>query len=185
MSEKVPILVVLGMGTDEKWHASRFTESDETVVMRAAELMGFYVVRVTAENEELYGIAESLPLGKIFASGRAFVPFVRREAFYKLRALAEDGDIVQVQAVDAPGVQRSASMFTTDAINAADGLWSKIEIGTVVLAAHPDVYGPGWWESVVVAVAGDDLTLRWVDDPTEPSFQLSRRDVGLRHPRGD
>ena len=76
-------------------------------------------------------------------------------------------------------------MYTTEAANTADALWSKIEIGTVVLAAQPDLYGPGWWQGVVVGVNGDDLTLRWMDDPAEEPFHLSRRDVGLRHPAAD
>jgi hypothetical protein len=76
-------------------------------------------------------------------------------------------------------------MFTTEAVNTADALWAKVEVGSVVLAAQPDVYGPGWWEGVVVAVDGDDLTLRWVDDPAEKAFHASRRDIALRHPRID
>src|SRR5712671_2974809 len=74
MAEKVPILVVLGIDIDGKPHASRFTEHDASFVLRAAELMGFHVIRVSAENGELYAVAEGLPLGKIFATGRAFVP---------------------------------------------------------------------------------------------------------------
>src|SRR4051794_33314001 len=76
MSEKVPILVVLGLDVDGKPHASRFEERDAAFVVRAAELMRFHVVRVPADNAELTGIAEKLPVGKIFATGRAFVPFV-------------------------------------------------------------------------------------------------------------
>ena len=185
MSEKVPILVVLGIDKDGRWHASRFAESDAMLVMRAAELMGFHVVRVASETEELYGIAESLPVGKIFSSGRAFVPFVAREAFHKLRALVDGGVIVEAPSGQPANVQPTAGMFTTEAATAANALWSKVEIGTVVLAAQPDLYGPGWWQSVVVGVDGDDLTLRWVDDAARESFHLSRRDVGLRHPGVD
>src|SRR3954467_14293494 len=116
MSEKVPILVLLGLGTDERWHASRFAETDETLVVRAAELMGFHVVRVSSDNEELYGIAESLPVGKIFSTGRAFVPFVARAAFDKLRALVDGGAIVQAgSGQPADAVLPSAAMFTTEA----------------------------------------------------------------------
>jgi hypothetical protein len=62
-------------------------------------------------------------------------------------------------------------------------MWSKVEIGSVVLAEQPDVYGPGWWESVVVAIDGDDLTLRWLDDADDPEpFRASRRQIALRHP---
>src|SRR5882762_5215686 len=73
----------------------------------------------------------------------------------------------------------------TEAVSTADGLWSKVEVGSVVLAAQPDLYGPGWWEGVVVDVNGDDLTLRWMDTPSEEPFHASRRDIALRHPGAD
>jgi hypothetical protein len=185
MAEKVPILVALGLDIDGRPHASRFDERDAPLVQRAAELMSFRVVRVPSDHA-LHAVAAELPLGKIFATGRAFVPFVGRLLFNKLAALDQGG--VTKQAGPAPmagPIDVRPAMFTTDAVAAADELWSKIEIGTMVLAAQPDLYGPGWWQSVVVAVDGDDLTLRWVDDPEEAPFHLARRDVGLCHPETD
>ena len=119
MSEKVPILVVLGIDVDGKPHASRFEERDAPFVQRAAELMGFHVVRVPPDNDELHGIAETLPLGKIFASGRAFVPFVGRAAFDKLAARWSKA-ASRSKARAAPGVppvHPLAAMFTTEAID--------------------------------------------------------------------
>jgi hypothetical protein len=186
MSEKVPILVVLGIDMSDKPHASRFAERDAPFVLRAAELMGFHVIRVAPENTEPHAIAEGLPLGRIFATGRAFVPFVGRSAFDKLAALVEGGVTIEARVTSgAPPVYPLRDIFTTEAINTADALWSKVEVGSVVLAAQPDVYGPGWWEGVVVGVDGDDLTLRWVDDPAEKAFHASRRDIALRHPGAD
>jgi hypothetical protein len=186
MSEKVPILVVLGIDMTDKPHASRFPERDAPFVVRAAELMGFHVIRVAPENTELHTTAEGLPLGKIFATGRAFVPFVGRAAFDKLAALVEGGVTIEERASSgAAPVYPRADMFTTEAVNTADALWAKVEVGSVVLAAQPDVYGPGWWEGVVVGVDGDDLTLRWMDTPAEEPFHASRRDIALRHPGAD
>jgi hypothetical protein len=186
MTEKVPIIVVLGIDVDGRAHGSRFDERDAPFVVRAAELMGFHVVRVAPDNDELHGIAEKLPLGKIFATGRAFVPFVGRSAFDKLAALVEGGVTIEARATSgAAPVYPLRDMFTTEAINTADALWSKVEVGTVVLAAQPDLYGPGWWEGVVVGVNSDDLTLRWVDDPELGPFHLSRREIALRHPDTD
>jgi hypothetical protein len=186
MAEKVPILVVLGIDIDGKPHASRFAEHDAPFVVRAAELMGFHVIRVLSENAKLHTLAEGLPLGKIFATGRAFVPFVNRSAFDKLAVLVEGGVTIEARAAaGAAPVYPLADMFTTEAVNTADALWSKVEVGTVVLAAQPDVYGPGWWDSVVVGVNGHDLTLRWKDDPAEKPFQASRRNIALRHPGAD
>jgi hypothetical protein len=71
MTDKIPILVVLGIDIDGKPHGSRFDERDAPFVERAAELMGFQLIRIAADNAELHGIAEQLPVGKIFATGRA------------------------------------------------------------------------------------------------------------------
>ena len=186
MAEKVPILVVLGIDMDGRPHASRFAEHDAPFVQRAAELMGFHVVRVPPSNAELHGVAKGLPLGKIFATGRAFVPFVRRSAFDKLATLVEGGVTIEARAAAGVAlVYPLADMFTTEAVNTADALWSKIEVGTIVLAAQPDIYGPGWWEGIVVSIDGDDLTLRWMEAPAEKSFRASRRNVALRHPGAD
>lgn len=185
MSEKVPILVVLGIDIDGRPHASRFEPRDTRLVRRAAELMGFHVIRVAPENAELHAIAETLPLGRLFGSGRAFVPFVARAAFDKLATLIEGG--VAATTTDradagAPAVYPTAAMFTTEAITAAETLWSSIEIGSVVLVMQPDIFGPMFWESVVIAVDDDDLTLRWLDEPALEPFHVSRRNVALRHP---
>jgi hypothetical protein len=185
MSEKVPITVALGIGLDGKPHASRFADSDAPLVARAAELMGFHVIRIPPDNAELYGVAESLPRGRIFSTGRAFVPFVRRATFDKLATLVEGGVAIGARAIGVVSAYPLAEMFATEAVNTADALWSKIEVGTVVLAAQPDLYGPGWWQSVVVAIDGDDLTLRWMDTPAEEPFHASRRDIALRHPSAD
>jgi hypothetical protein len=145
--------------------------------------MAFHVVRVPSDNSELHAIAKGLPLGKIFATGRAFVPFVSRSAFDKLATLVEGGVTIEARAAAgvAP-VYPLADIFTTEAVNTADTLWAKIEVGTVVLAAQPEVWGPGWWEGIVVSIDGDNLTLRWMEIPAEEPFQASRRDVALRHP---
>jgi hypothetical protein len=140
MSEKLPVIVVLGIDIDGKPHASRFEQHDAPFVVRAAELMGFHVVHVPPANAELHAVAEGLPVGKIFATGRAFVPFVGRAAFEKLTTLVEGGvTIVQRATSGAELVLPRADMFTTDAINTADALWSKIEVGSVVLAVSTDV----------------------------------------------
>ena len=95
MSEKIPILVVLGIDVDGKPHASRFEDRDAPFVERAAEVMGFQVVRVSPDHP-LHAIADELPLGKIFASGRAFVPFVGRLMFDKLAAVDQGGGTVKI-----------------------------------------------------------------------------------------
>ena len=188
MTDKVPILVVLGIDVDGKPHGSRFEERDAPFVERAAELMGFHVVRIAPDNAELHAIAEGLPLGKIFATGRAFVPFVGRSAFDKLATLVE-GDITAraprlIDAMPAEPDLSSAADAETDPPDAYETMWATVEVGSMVLATQPSDYD-GWWESIVVAVNGDDLTLRWRDEPNEKPFRVSRRNVALLHPAAD
>lgn len=189
MPEKVPILVVVGVDIDGKPHASRFAEADAPLVARAAELMRFQMVRVSPGKEDLHGLAEQLPLGKIFASGRAFVPFVSRVVFDKLAPLVKAE--TKTRSSRAIGRKRAAAsypvaaVFEPAAVKTANMLWGKIEIGSVVLASQPDVWGPGWWEGVVIGLEGDELILRWMDTPAEEAFRATRRDVALRHPAAD
>jgi hypothetical protein len=49
MAKTAPILVVLGIDIDNKPHASRFAERDAPFLQRAAELMGFHVIRIPWE----------------------------------------------------------------------------------------------------------------------------------------
>ena len=122
MTDKVPILVVLGIDVDGKPHGSRFEERDAPFVERAAELMGFHAIHVGADNEELRGIAEQLPLGKIFATGRAFVPFVSRSAFDKLATLVE-GDITARVPRPLDATPTEPDVSATDAEQGCSVLW--------------------------------------------------------------
>ncbi len=112
------------------------------------------------------------------------MPFVSRAKFDKLAALVEGGVAIEPRsATGGAAVYQMAAMCTADAADTANALWAKIEVGSVVLAAADlELYGASWWEAVVVGIDGDDLTLRWVEDPTEEPFEVPRRDVGLRHP---
>ena len=188
MTDKVPILMILGIDIDGKPHGSRFDERDAPFVERAAALMGFHVIRIAADNAELHSIAEQLPLGKIFATGRAFVPFVGRSAFDRLATLVEGDITARVQRpIGAMPTEPDLSPSTDAETCSADTfetLWSMVEVGSMVLATLPSVYD-GWWESVVVAVKGDKLTLRWRDWPEEKRFRVSRRNVALLHPLAD
>ena len=58
--------------------------------------------------------------------------------------------------------------------------WETIRSGSVVLA--PAAADEGWWEAIVVKVAGDWLTLRWRDYPNEPLIVRQRHRLALLHP---
>lgn len=68
-------LIVFGRDDKGKAHASRFGEDTRPAAMKAAYRMGFVALAVT--KDAMRNIAEALPEGRVFESGKAFVPFVK------------------------------------------------------------------------------------------------------------
>lgn len=85
MTEKNPALVVLGEDTEHKPHACWFSDADAELATKAAYLMGFHAVRLAVQK--LRDAALELPAGKVFASGKAFCPFVKRDIYDKFAGL--------------------------------------------------------------------------------------------------
>ena len=80
-----PALVVYGRDDGGKPHASVFADSEADLAEMAAGLMGMRAFRL-AEPEHLATVA-GLPQGRVFASGKAFVPFVKAAVYDRLTAL--------------------------------------------------------------------------------------------------
>lgn len=79
----LPTLIV-GLDDRGRPHASRFAVADADVVERAAAMMGMTTLSV--ESAGLAELAAKLPAGRLFASGKAFVPFVGQELYRRLEA---------------------------------------------------------------------------------------------------
>lgn len=58
--------------------------------------------------------------------------------------------------------------------------WADIKPGSLVIAQEN--LAEGWWEAIVVEVAGDKFTLRWRDYPKFGPFNRSANQVALLHP---
>jgi hypothetical protein len=57
--------------------------------------------------------------------------------------------------------------------------WDDIDVGHLVIARDGDA---GWWEAIVVARAGDMLTLKWRDYPKQAPLVLHRAALALLKP---
>jgi hypothetical protein len=164
-------IVVFGKDEAGKPHASLFSEADAPLATKAAGLMGMQVLRPvsTAASE----LAAKLPKGRVFASGRGFVPFVRLKLYEAL--LMTHADPENQLPVDASAP--SKPIGSSDTPPSTDASLIDLKEGTVVLApAAPD---EGWWEAVVVKAKGDLLTLRWRDYPDDPPFARRRNQIAL------
>src|SRR3954471_18731903 len=80
-------LVVFGRDEAGKAHAAWFDQSEAALAEKAADLMGLRVLRV--RTDEHRALAAQLPQGRVFASGRAFVPFVKASLFLQLQAATQ------------------------------------------------------------------------------------------------
>lgn len=78
----VPALIVLGRDEADRPHASAFGEADAALARKAADIMGMYAIPV--ETDDLRELAARLPEGRVFTSGKAFVPFVKASMFDEL-----------------------------------------------------------------------------------------------------
>src|SRR3954471_13293333 len=82
-------LAVVVFGRDEagKPHAAWFDQGEASLAEKAADLMGLRLLRV--HTDEHRALAAQLPHGRVFASGRAFVPFVKASLFRALQAATQ------------------------------------------------------------------------------------------------
>ena len=209
-----PVLVVLGVGADQKPHAARFASTDKPLVVKAAAMMQFHAIELTtAEHRQL---ADKLPIGKVFATGRGFVPYVRGDLYDRLVGLIGTdaeltrpiaGDVAGQAAEAAPLGKAAATVAPTGKTvgatataaslakkvpvcaerndGEAQGSWADIVVGFTVLAR--DSEAEAWYEAIVLSVALDDpnvLRLRWRDYPDEAQFRLHRNRLALIGPGG-
>ena len=77
-----PPLIVLGFDDQQKPRGARFVDAKPDLVTKAADLMGFKVYEASSEDVAEY--AKKLPLGRLYANGRGFVPNIRQDLYSDL-----------------------------------------------------------------------------------------------------
>ena len=123
-------------------------------------------------------IAARLPVGRVHATGRTFVPFIRHDLYDKLVAAAANGN---AHPTSPPNGSSGASGSTPG--GSAPHLprnWREIGVGDLVVANEGRE--EGWYEAIVVEANGDMLTLRWRDYPRERRIVRHRLRLGLLYP---
>jgi hypothetical protein len=135
-----------------------------------------------------------LPVGRIYARGKAFIPNIKRDLYDKLVAALDpardESDRSQVGGTAAssaaPNGGAAQSLTYTGAIlpPLASGLpqnWESIATGNMILVdAGP---GEGWFEATVISRNDAILTLRYRDYPKVPKFERHVSTVALINPR--
>ena len=170
-----PELIVLGRDEAGKPRAARFPTGHDGLVAKAAKAMNLAICK--ADGEVLSELAKKLPPGRLYSTGRGFVPSVGPTLYGKLvEQLKLAGQPVPDEA-DQPNGKQSA------AAQAAPGLpatWDDIAVGHLVIAQEGK--WDGWWEAIVLARDGDMLTLKWPDYPWQPNVLRHAGSVALLKP---
>jgi hypothetical protein len=133
-------LIVLGFDEQQKPRGARFVDAKPDLVTKAADLLGFKVYE--ASPPEVAEIAQKLPVGRLYANGRGFVPNVRQDLY---------SDLVVALAVEPQAALSRNGNGDKDSLPAARGLprsWDEIGAGHLVLAQESLDYG--WWEAIVL-----------------------------------
>ncbi|GAA4129475.1 hypothetical protein ACFFTN_09815 [Aminobacter aganoensis] len=186
-----PALILLGRDDAGKAHASWFDGEDAAPAKDAARLMGMAALSV--EGDELRDLAIRLPKGKLFTSGRAFVPFVKGEIFERLLNHLPEPLKVRPMMIPRPA---KASEKETDGGVSSDSAkpmperpaasrpedWSKIVVGSLVLAREGR--DDGFFEARVVEVISEGVfRLSWRDWLDYPPFTRKAEQIALLHPK--
>jgi hypothetical protein len=162
-------LIVLGYDDQQKPRGARFDHDKPDLVTKAAGLMGLTVYKTN--NPDVVALAKKLPLGRLYANGRGFVPNVRQDLYSDL--IVELA--VEPQAALSPENDK-------DNLPAARGLprtWDEVGPGHLVIAQESLEYG--WWEAIVLERKDDVFLLRFRDYPKLPKFFRHQTAIALMY----
>ena len=165
-----PPLIVLGYDDQQKPRGARFDQDKPDLVTKAAELIGLKVYKTS--NPDVAAIAKKLPVGRLYANGRGFVPNIRQDLYSQLVVALAGKPEAALSPDDAK-----------DSLPAARGLprsWDEVAPGHLVVA-H-ELFEDGWWEAIIIDRKGDAFTLRYRDFPKLPKFFRHRSCIALMYP---
>jgi hypothetical protein len=163
-------LIVLGYDDQQKPRGARFVDAKPDLVAKTAELMNLKVYQTT--SEDVATIAQKLPVGRLYANGRGFVPNIRQDLY---------SDLVVALALEPEAALSPAN--DKDNLPAARGLpraWDEVGPGHLVIAQESLDYG--WWEAIIIDRKDDVFTLRYRDYPKLPKFFRHRSSIALMGP---
>ena len=186
-------LFVFGLDENGKPRGARFNEIKDDIV-RAALDMRCWVVQDPFTPADFAPIGMKLPVGRLYASGRAFIPPIKLGLYNELFATkGKDAGFLRQGEADAADDTASAGSLSQSGGPPSPkvawvspmtwGLprsWEAVGVGHMVLVHEsPD---DGWWEAVVVQREDEVLTLRFRDYPKVPTFVRHISTIALVNP---
>lgn len=172
-----PAIVLAGLDANGRAHGSWFTAAEAERAKVAAEASALSAMDI--DGPAMLDITSRLPRGKLYASGKAFVPFVSGKLFAELAAQVPDEvRFAPMRRADAPEPLTDEEQKLMDGATPGRD-WGKLKAGQLVLA-HDEDEG-AWYEAVVMKVVTetDTLAMRWRDYPEDGVVFRKRATVGI------
>lgn len=164
--------IVFGAADGGKPRGARFSADQFEQAQQAAMSMKLFIYE--ARFPELAALAKKLPAGRIYARGKSFIPFIRKDLYAQL-----------CEAANAPSdpVKPSIEAPTSEAATPSPALprtWDEVAVGQLVLVQESR--DDGWFECIVLDRKNDIVTLRWRDYPKFKPFSLHIASIALINP---
>ena len=181
-------LVLFGIDSRGKPKAARFGKQHAGLALKAATQLQLQVLM--SNDPKIADLTAQLPVGRVHATGRTFVPFIRRDLYDQLLAAAANGNAHSSSSPDgSSGASGSAPGGSAPRLPRN---WQAIGIGDLVVA-NQDRWD-GWYEAIVtrrrrryadVALAGLPAGTQNCAPSVSAWVALSERDRGKRKPSKD
>ena len=172
-------LVMFGRDSAGKPRAATFFEPDANSAKAAATMMGLKTAGL--DSEALQAVGGKLPAGKVYSSGKAFVPFVKGQLYADLvKTLGMTDDVPPDDDAEAEHASLAPTLYDFTGYRLPTD-WGDIKLGSLVLATvEPN---EGWWEAYIAEVKASDLfVLKWREWPDEALFLRTKRQIALLPP---
>lgn len=162
-------LYVFGESDGGKPRGARFPAAQSAQIGGAVSELK--LAMCTDTSPRLTELGMKLPLGRVYARGKAFIPFIKKELLDQLRD-------AQYGPTSAPAGQEIAK----EDVTLPDGpmTWDEVKTGDLVIAHQNHL--EGWWEAQVIEREDDILTITWADYPDEGQVRRHITSIALRHP---
>jgi hypothetical protein len=127
-------LLVLGFDEQQKPCGARFVGAKPDLIAKSAQLMGLKVYK--ASSPDVAEVAKKLPVGQLYATGRAFVPNVRQTLYSDV--------IVALAAQPQQGaVGPDDDKASTPVARGLPRNWAEIAPGHLVIPKRASTTGGG------------------------------------------
>ena len=169
-------LVLFGLDSRGKSKGARFGKEHADLAVKAASQLQLQVL--AGNDPKIADLTAQLPVGRVHATGRTFVPFIRRDLYDKLVAAAGNGNAHS--ASSSSGSSGASGSTPGGSAPRLSQNWQAIGLGDLVVAQ--DSLEDGWYDAIVVEQNGDMFTLRWRDYPRQRRIVRHRLRLGLLYP---